>query len=153
VVHVRKRFSGQSLKTKGAEREVPLAEELWSGWGFGQWWKERMAAAAAVQETTQGLFLFPELMAFPREPSYKVSAHFTKHLRALGFTDRRYVLYSLRHTLATFLGELGVTEKLVGDLLGHRKKTLAGNRYMKRVGTSVLRDQVISKVAFGLPTS
>ena len=31
VVHVRKRFSGQSLKTKGAEREVPLAEELWSG--------------------------------------------------------------------------------------------------------------------------
>src|SRR5690606_6551207 len=47
VVHVRKRFPGQSLKTKGAEREVPLAEELWSSWGFGQWWKTRIECLTA----------------------------------------------------------------------------------------------------------
>lgn len=128
VVHVRAKLDGQRLKTRSAERIIPLAGELWDGWGMRVWIRGR-----AERASSHPAFLFPQLMANRREPAHRTSVHFTQHLRALGFADRRYyVLYSLRHTLATTLGEAGIPEHLIGeDVLGHRKATLAGNRYRK----------------------
>lgn len=105
---------GQHLKSKAARRTLPLTNpglapfRAWAG--------------------TQSGFLFGEAAAHHGRAG-RVSEWFTGLLRGSGIEDRKKVLYSLRHTLATRLAHAGVPFDRIGAVLGHEDPRLVATVY------------------------
>ncbi len=109
--------AGQSLKNKASRRNLPLLEGLAPFW---RW--------AEVQPNG---FLFGERpLSAERGRCVRISGWFSDELRRAGIEDRKKVLYSLRHTVGTRLAEAGVVHERIGDVLGHERRTMAGQVYI-----------------------
>lgn len=75
-------------------------------------------------------YLFPELRpSAERGRSQSVSEWFNKGLRRIGITNRRKTLYSMRHTLATRLGDSNCLGYVMDDIMGHTPASEAQKRY------------------------
>lgn len=107
-VWVRDDHPEQRLKTRGSKRLLPVPRD-----------SEVSHLLSAYAGTSQWLFAgLPVRTDMSR--SRPISRWFSSQLRRhLGLTDRRQVLYSLRHTLAARLRATGAEDSLIDDILGH----------------------------------
>lgn len=129
---------GQRRKSEAARRMVPIPRRLQGlfldgPFGPMQWVVPARAALPLFDlKPTQGRL------------SYAPSRWFndTWLRKRCGLTDKRLVLYSLRHTVATTLKRKGVQEALIAELLGHSNPSITTGRYGKAYEVEQLAEAV-----------
>ncbi|ROO36956.1 hypothetical protein BIV08_21930 [Pseudomonas sp. AF76] len=140
-VHIRATRPDQKLKTTSSERLVPLHSKLLE-LGF-----------LAYVEKVRGVGserVFPELTCHKKHGySAAPSKWFARLREQLGFRNdgAKKDFHSFRHTLADHLKQKGVTESLVGGLLGHQAGGITFGRYGKDFRPDVLAP-VMEQVTF-----
>lgn len=103
---------GQRLKNAGSERTVPIHPQLVEPLGFLRFVRE------ARQRGDRRLY--PELTKHTNGYGDAVSKWFSRWLRGEArIEDRRKVLHSFRHTVATRLSHADVQVHTIAELLGH----------------------------------
>ncbi|WP_434580465.1 site-specific integrase [Pseudomonas sp. Z5-35] len=131
-LHIRATRPDQKLKTASSERLVPIHSKLLALGFLAYVDKIRGAGGERV---------FPELTCH-RKHGYSAapSKWFTRVREQLGFRDDavRKDFHSFRHTLADHLKQKGVSEALVGGLLGHQTGGITFGRYGKDFRPDVL---------------
>lgn len=131
-IHFRASRPDQKLKTASSERLVPIHSKL-KAMGFLEFiQKQRVAGHARV---------FPELTCHKKHGySAAPSKWFTRVREQLGFKDgeEQKDFHSFRHTVADHLKQKGVSEALVGGLLGHQTGGITFSRYGKDFRPEVL---------------
>lgn len=138
-IHIRAAKPDQRLKTASSERIVPIHSEL-KALGFLDYVEEKRAKA---DHLGFGFLqrLFPELARHAKH-GYGAgpSKWFTRVREQLGFTEgpERKDFHSFRHTVADCLKQQGISESLVGGLLGHQSGGITFSRYGKDFRPEVL---------------
>jgi integrase len=124
-IHVREGRSDQRLKSFASERLIPLHEEL-KNLGLLDY--------VANLKVRGEVRLFPELHwsehhGYAAQPS----KWFNRYLNKLGvkYSAGRKDFHSFRHTVADQLKQQGISESLVGGLLGHTTSGITFGRYGK----------------------
>lgn len=131
-IHIRATRPDQKLKTASSERLVPLHSKLLE-LGFLAY-VERVRQAGKER-------VFPELTCHKKHGySAAPSKWFTRVREQLGFRDdaAKKDFHSFRHTLADHLKQKGVSEALVGGVLGHQAGGITFGRYGKDFRPDVL---------------
>lgn len=128
-IYIRQGSDDQKLKTITSERLVPIHSQLKRLGFLGYIAKQRAEGQARV---------FPELTrhkkhGYSAAPS-KWFARFRMQLSLQGKKD----FHSFRHTLADHLKQKGVSEALVGGILGHQTGGITFSRYGKDFRPEVL---------------
>ena len=123
-------------KTKSSARTVPVPPltlaRLRALWKNQQ--EERRLLGTDWKE--HGL-IFPSEVGTPKAPR-NLNRHFYGVQKAAGLKDVR--LHDLRHTCGTLLGDLGVPELVIAQLLGHSSRSVT-SRYVHPTMTA-MRDAV-----------
>lgn len=121
---------GKELKTDASRRLVPVHPRLVD---------LRLPAFVAAQPDG---FLWPERLRFTANPSKgnfdRLSRLLNDRLRRAGITDKRKVVHSFRHTVATRLKEADVQDFAISEILGHEVGNITTGRYGKRVSPARL---------------
>jgi integrase len=121
---------GKGLKTDASWRLVPVHPRL-----------VELGLPAFIAAQPDG-FLWPEKLrrtADPRKGNFdRLSRLLNDRLRRAGITDRRKVVHSFRHTVATRLKEADVQDFTISEILGHEVGDITMGRYGKRVSPSRL---------------
>jgi integrase len=120
------------LKTASSKRRIPVHSHLVE---LGL--MEHVEALRAAGER----LLFPR-MAKLKTPEKTLTAWFPSFRKAVGVTNKRKTLHSLRHTFNQRLADAGVQDSTIGDLMGHRNPTMTRGRYGSGTSVVVLRDAV-----------
>jgi integrase len=108
--HITLDASQQKLKTKAAERLIPIHPDLLD-FGFGKF-------VGAQQKQAKHALLFSAIATGSR-PQDRYSKHFGRWLDKLGLTDRRLVAHSFRHGFVDTLRNAGVNEGEIQQIIGH----------------------------------
>lgn len=121
--------AGQRLKNAASERDLPVLDALrpFAAWALAQPDGFLFECPAGIQGGQRNAPAYPG-----RGRHERVSNWFTETLRRGGIEDRRKVLYSLRHTVATRLADADVPHERIGALLGHTGLGMAAKVYIKR---------------------
>lgn len=131
-LHIRDAKPDQKLKTPTSERLIPIHSKL-RALGFLEYIeKQRSLGQQRV---------FSELTCHKKHGyGAAPSKWFTRVRQQLGLRDgaERKDFHSFRHTLADHLKQKGVTESLVGGLLGHQTGGITFGRYGKDFRPEVL---------------
>lgn len=131
-IHIRATRPDQKLKTASSERLVPIHSRLLA-LGFLEYvTKTKEAGNERV---------FPELTCHKKHGySAAPSKWFTRVREQLGFRDdaAKKDFHSFRHTLADHLKQKGISESLVGGVLGHQSGGITFGRYGKDFKPDVL---------------
>ena len=137
-IHIRATRPDQKLKTASSERLVPIHSRLLA-LGFLVY-VEKVKEAGSER-------VFPELTCHKKHGySAAPSKWFTRVREQLGFRDdaAKKDFHSFRHTLADHLKQKGVSEALVGGILGHQTGGITFGRYGKDFRPEVLATVVSS---------
>lgn len=134
---------GQRRKNESSRRLVPVHPRLWE---LGL--KELTAHAGSRDSGagfSSGMQLFPELNPghngrLAEAPSRWFNRVWLRDRKQV--SDRKLVLYSLRHTVATGLLHKGVAEALISQLLGHSNSSQTTGRYGKEYPVEKLAEAV-----------
>jgi integrase len=124
-IHIQATHEGQRLKNPSSERLVPIHSRL-KALGFMEF--------VADKRTQSHLRLFPELVLHRSHGYAATPSKWFANLRTkLGFTGgvEKKDFHSFRHTVADHLKQLGVTESLIGGILGHQTGGITFGRYGK----------------------
>lgn len=135
-IHFRETRPDQKLKTVGSERLLPIHSKL-RELGFPEFIK--------AQQELGHQRVFPELTCHKKHGySAAPSKWFTRVRELHGFRDdgAKKDFHSFRHTLADHLKQKGVTESLVGSVLGHLTGGITFGRYGKDFRPEVLVDVI-----------
>lgn len=139
----------KSLKNTASKRAMPIPQVLLD-LGFMAFWAQTKAAGHAR--------LFHRLSKGRADGKYQANFrdwYNGQKGKGVGF-ENKYVddcssksFHSLRHTYATALGHMDISDRLLSELMGHTKETLAGKRYMKeyRLDTKL---EVMNMIDFGV---
>lgn len=124
----------KSLKNTASKRAMPIPQVLLD-LGFMAFWAQTKAAGHTR--------LFHRLSKGRADGKYQANFrdwYNGQKGKGIGF-ENKYVddcssksFHSLRHTYATALGHMDISDRLLSELMGHAKETLAANRYMKEYG-------------------
>jgi len=121
---------GKELKTDASRRLVPLHPRL-----------VEIGLPAFIAAQPDG-FLWPERLRLTANPSKgnfdRLSRLLNDRLRRAGITDKRKVVHSFRHTVATRLKEADVQDFTISEILGHEVGNITTGRYGKRVSPAAL---------------
>ncbi|WP_065760378.1 site-specific integrase [Pseudomonas defluvii] len=131
-LHIRASRPDQKLKTASSERLVPIHSRL-KMLGFIEFIQKQRAAGHQR--------IFPELTCHKKHGyGAAPSKWFTRVREQLGFKDGegQKDFHSFRHTIADHLKQKGVSEALVGGLLGHQTGGITFSRYGKDFRPEVL---------------
>ena len=124
-IHVQASHADQKLKNPSSERLIPIHSKL----------KELGFMEFVSHQRTQGhLRLLPELILHRKHGYAATPSKWFANLRTrLGFTggDEKKDFHSFRHTAADHLKQLGVSESIIGGILGHQTGGITFNRYGK----------------------
>lgn len=122
----------KTLKNRNAKRIQPLHQTVLD-LGFLEFWEQRKVGG--------GKRLFPELVPKPSDDNKcgsGVGAWYNGQKGSYEGFENTYIdeatdksLHSLRHTFSTALGHTDITDRMLSDLMGHEKATIAGRRYTK----------------------
>lgn len=128
-LHIRKGRPDQKLKNDGSERLVPIHSRL-KALGFMEY--------VAGQRQDGHARLFPELTLHKKHGYSAAPSKWFARVRAqLGFEGKKD-FHSFRHTFADHLKQKGVSEALVGGVLGHQTGGITFGRYGKDFRPEVL---------------
>ncbi|MDI4637372.1 MULTISPECIES: site-specific integrase [Halomonadaceae] len=121
-IHIQQTMPDQHLKTENAERVIPVHSKLIE-LGFLEY----------VDSLADSSRLFPELTRHKKHGySAQPSKWFARLRQSIGLIgDERKDFYSFRHTVADHLKQKGISENLIGGLLGHTTGGITNNRYGK----------------------
>ena len=123
----------KGLKTQTSRRVVPLHSWLIEQ-GLLEYWR---------QATKQGSErLWPQLHKAANGYGSAISKWFNGRLRKVGVTDKRKVLYSTRHTVATRLKHADAQDHTIAELLGHKVEGITMSRYGKKLNVHNLQDAI-----------
>jgi len=114
----------KKLKNDQSERKVPIHSWLIEH-GLLEY-REQMKAEGYQR-------LFPTLTRSVNGYGSAISKWFNKRLREVGVEDRRKVLYSTRHAVATRLKYADVQDHAIAELLGHKIEGITMGRYAKKL--------------------
>lgn len=131
-LHIRASRPDQKLKTASSERLVPIHSKL-KELGFIEFIRKQRAAGHRR--------VFPELTCHKKHGyGAAPSKWFTRVREQLGFRDGEVQkdFHSFRHTIADHLKQKGISEALVGGLLGHQTGGITFSRYGKDFRPEVL---------------
>lgn len=131
-LHIRASRPDQKLKTASSERLVPIHSKL-KALGFIEFIQKQRAA--------EHQRVFPELTCHKKHGyGAAPSKWFTRVREQLGFRDGEVQkdFHSFRHTIADHLKQKGISEALVGGLLGHQTGGITFSRYGKDFRPEVL---------------
>lgn len=131
-LHIRASRPDQKLKTASSERLVPIHSKL-KALGFIEFIQKQRAAGHQR--------VFPELTCHKKHGyGAAPSKWFTRVREQLGFRDGegQKDFHSFRHTIADHLKQKGISEALVGGLLGHQTGGITFSRYGKDFRPEVL---------------
>lgn len=131
-LHIRASRPDQKLKTALSERLVPIHSKL-KALGFIEFIQKQRAAGHQR--------VFPELTCHKKHGyGAAPSKWFTRVREQLGFRDGegQKDFHSFRHTIADHLKQKGISEALVGGLLGHQTGGITFSRYGKDFRPEVL---------------
>ncbi len=121
---------GKEVKTDASQRVVPVHPRL-----------IELDLPAFVAAQPDG-FLWPERLRVTANPSKgnfdRLSRLLNDRLRRAGIADRRKVIHSFRHTVATRLKEADVQDFTISEILGHEVGNITTGRYGKRVSPARL---------------
>lgn len=121
-LHIRQGSPDQKIKTDSSERLVPIHSRL-KALGFLEY-VGRLRSEGHVR-------VFPELTRHKKHGYSAAPSKWFARVRAqLGFEGKKD-FHSFRHTLADHLKQKGVSEALVGGILGHQTGGITFNRYGK----------------------
>lgn len=110
--HVNRRFAGQKIKNAASRRFVPLAQPLLDA-GFLDYVRE-VREAGHVR-------LFPHLPNNDGNGFGKqMSKQFAAYIKSRGVKDEGMGMHAFRHTLATRLDRVGVSESSIARITGHQ---------------------------------
>lgn len=128
-LHIRQGSADQKIKTDSSERLVPVHSRL-KALGFLEY-VERLRSEGQVR-------VFPELTRHKKHGYSAAPSKWFARVRAqLGFEGKKD-FHSFRHTLADHLKQKGVSEALVGGILGHQTGGITFSRYGKDFRPEVL---------------
>jgi len=136
--YVRAAHNKQSIKNKPTRRFVPLAKPVLDA-GF-------LDYAAEVKKSGH-MQIFPNLpnstrLGFGRQLSRQFSAYIKKN----GITEKGQGFHGFRHTIATELDRLGVTQNAIAAITGHaRDGSVLSKFYIDR---KTLSDRVSTLAKF-----
>jgi integrase len=129
---------GKELKTDASRRLVPVHPRLVD-----------LGLPAFVAAQPDG-FLWPQRLRVTANPSKgnfdRLSRLLNDRLNRAGITDRRKVIHSFRHTVATRLKEADIQDFTISEILGHEVGNITTGRYGKRVSPARLLD-ALSKLS------
>ncbi|MGU1832539.1 DUF6538 domain-containing protein [Pseudomonas aeruginosa] len=131
-LHIRASRPDQKLKTASSERLVPIHSKL-KALGFIEFVQKQRAAGHQR--------VLPELTCHKKHGyGAAPSKWFTRVREQLGFRDGegQKDFHSFRHTIADHLKQKGISEALVGGLLGHQTGGITFSRYGKDFRPEVL---------------
>jgi integrase len=139
--------AGQRRKSESSRRLVPVHPRLWD---LGLEYLLRVTAIGRSDNLPggareRGELLFPELTPgtngrLAEAPSRWFNRKWLRDIK--GISERKLVLYSLRHTVATTLKHQGVEESLIAQLLGHADSSITTGRYGKEYPVERLAEVV-----------
>lgn len=128
-LHIRQGSADQKIKTDSSERLVPIHSRL-KTLGFLEY-IGRLRNEGQVR-------VFPELTRHKKHGYSAAPSKWFARVRAqLGFEGKKD-FHSFRHTLADHLKQKGVSEALVGGILGHQTGGITFSRYGKDFRPEVL---------------
>lgn len=110
---------GDTLKTEASKRRIPVHAQLVE-LGLMKYVEELRAAGEQ--------FLFPRAARL-KAPEKALTAWFPGFRKAVGVTDKKKTLHSLRHTFNQHLAKAGVQDSIISDLMGHRDQSITRGRY------------------------
>ena len=140
-LHIRQGSPDQKIKTDSSERLVPIHSRI-KALGFLEY-VGRLRSEGHVR-------VFPELTRHKKHGySAGPSKWFARVRAQLGFEGKKD-FHSFRHTLADHLKQKGVSEALVGGILGHQTGGITFSRYGKDFRPEVLAPvvELVSLTAF-----
>lgn len=132
-IHINESKPDQTLKTFQTERVIPIHSKLIE-LGFLEY-VERQRANGHER-------LFPELVRHKKHGYSAAPSKWFGRLREqldLKDGDQKRDFHSFRHSVADHLKQKGVTEALIGGILGHTTGGITINRYGKDFKPSVLK--------------
>lgn len=123
---------GQRRKNEASRRLVPVHPRLWE------------LGLHHLTNNPEG-HLFPELTPgangrLAEAPSRWFNQTWLRQVKSI--SDRKLVLYSLRHSVATHLKHKGVEESAIAQLLGHSNSSMTTGRYGKEYPVEILAEVV-----------
>lgn len=130
--------NNKSLKTEAARRRVPIHSRLIE-LGLLDYRNEML------KQTSKAKLLFPEYSYSPKHGyGRSLSRWFNEQLTpALSIKSKAHVFHSLRHTLITRLAQAGVAEPIYQSIVGHERKGVTQQAYMKEGYTLVQLKEAI----------
>ncbi|WP_169545069.1 site-specific integrase [Novispirillum itersonii] len=136
-------FDIKKAKTKAGERLVPIHPRLIT-LGF-------LDHVAAVKEER----LWPELVADAEgDYSGKFCKWFPWYRRVIGIDREGLVFHSFRHLFTSYLlNVVGVEERMVSFLVGHKVKSMTGGRYGNKLITPRMKLDLFKEADFGVDLS
>ncbi|WP_205598533.1 site-specific integrase [Halomonas sp. NO4] len=134
-IHIQQTMIDQCLKTENSERVIPVHSKLIE-LGFLEY----------IDFLGDSSKVFPELTRHKKHGySAQPSKWFARLRQSIGLMgDEKKDFYSFRHTVADHLKQKGISENLIGALLGHTTGGITNNRYGKDYKPKVLVDVVES---------
>lgn len=120
-----------SLKTEGSERVLPVASRL----------LDILRDHIGRLEEEKRVFGWDTDLLFVSEAGTAINPNnlhraYKKIIQAAGVPDIR--IHDLRHTFATLLGELGIEERIITEILGHTPKSITA--HYTQVSQSTMRE-------------
>lgn len=141
IMHITDEGDGQSIKTAGSTRVLPVHEEL-QRLGFIEY-HSRMVASGHDR-------LFPKAKRNSRgQMIADYSREFSRYLTSIGIKQGRgYSLYSFRHGAADALRRAGYLDEQFGFILGHGSATMTGRYGQLPQGVLEQRVELISAISY-----
>ncbi|WIF69474.1 site-specific integrase [Metapseudomonas otitidis] len=128
-LHIRASRPDQKLKTASSERLVPIHSKL-KTLGFIEFIQKQRAAGYQR--------VFPELTCHKKHGYAAAPSKWFARIRAQMAFEGKKDFHSFRHTVADHLKQKGVSEALVGGILGHQTGGITFGRYGKDYRPEVL---------------
>lgn len=128
-LHIRASRPDQKLKTVSSERLVPIHSKL-KTLGFIEFIQKQRAAGYQR--------VFPELTCHKKHGYAAAPSKWFARIRAQMAFEGKKDFHSFRHTVADHLKQKGVSEALVGGILGHQTGGITFGRYGKDYRPEVL---------------
>lgn len=130
----------KKLKTASSKRIVPIHSAL-IGFGLLRY-ADRMESSATKR-------LFPEIVPCSRGAlSTQPSKFWQRYLKRVGMKERGLAIHSFRHTFADECRKNGVSDSLLGSILGHSKGTITAHYGTSVEGNLAQRCSAIEAVSY-----
>ena len=129
-IHIQTTSPNQRLKNTSAERVIPIHSKLIE-LGFIEW-------SNSQDERIFPMLLYSEKHGYSATPS-RWFGRFKTDLGLVGDGCGKKDFHSIRHTVANELKQEGVSENLIGGVLGHTTGGITNTRYGKDFRPEVLK--------------